>query len=124
LTKRLRGPRLDGGKALDYNVIMDGTRVPAQRSPLADAEPEAEVEEMCVDGRWVGPPSLRLFVRANRFFVAFWFFILTFMSVAFWFDPGGISSLWLAVPLAVITGGTVTLAFMFAFSRGWISEGD
>ena len=76
------------------------------------------------NGFWVGPRNLRDFLKINWFFVAFWQFVVTFIALAFWFDVANVSSWPLALPLAVVSGGLVTLGFMFAFSRGWIAEGD
>jgi hypothetical protein len=76
------------------------------------------------DSVWVGPRSLRVFVRLNRFFVGFWAFVLTGISIGFWADAVGLTSWLLILPLAIATGVAATACFMFAFSRGWIAEGD
>ena len=76
------------------------------------------------NGVWVGPRDLRHFLRVNWFFVAFWDFVVTFIALAFWFDVAKISSWLLALSLAVVSGGLLTVGFMFSFSRGWIAEGD
>jgi hypothetical protein len=73
---------------------------------------------------WVGPRSLRVFVRKNRFFVGFWAFVLTGISIAFWADAVGLRSWLLILPLSLATSAAATTCFMFAFSRGWIAEGD
>jgi hypothetical membrane protein len=69
-----------------------------------------------------GPPSLRVFARANPFFVAWWTFILSFISIAMW--AGVVRSLPLLLPLAIATGAAATTCVMFAFSHGWIADGD
>jgi hypothetical protein len=76
------------------------------------------------NGHWVGPRQLRLFLRLNWFFAAFWQLVVTSIALAFWFDVVDISSWLLALPLALVSGALVTLGFMFAFSRGWIADGD
>jgi hypothetical protein len=77
------------------------------------------------DGRWAGPADLRLFLRSNRLFALWWLIILTFISLgviadllpqAFWG--------WHTPFLALGMGSAVTLLAMFAFSRGWIGDGD
>jgi hypothetical protein len=73
---------------------------------------------------WVGPRSLRVFLRANPGFAAFWLLVTTFMGIGLWMDAVGVRSFLLALPLALVTGTAVTLACMFAFSRGWISDDD
>lgn len=80
-------------------------------------------EERWDDGLWVGPRSLRVFLGANRFFVGWWLFILTAIALAFWIDVANLRFPF-ALPLAIVTGGAITLGAMFAFSRGWIREGD
>ena len=76
------------------------------------------------DPVWVGPRSLRIFLRQNRLFAGWWLFGLSFISFGFWVDAGGISSPFAAIPLGLLTGVIVWLGFMFAFSRGWLAEGD
>jgi hypothetical protein len=76
------------------------------------------------DGHWVGPRDLRVFLHANWFFAAFWDLVLTGIALAFFFDIAKVSTWLLAFPLALAVGGIATLGFMFAFSRGWIAEGD
>jgi hypothetical protein len=81
-------------------------------------------DEMWRDNVWVGPRSLRVFVWLNRFFVGFWSLVLTGISIAFWADVVGLMSWLLIFPLSIATGAAATACFMFAFSRGWIAEGD
>jgi hypothetical protein len=87
-------------------------------------ESACDRDEMWCDGVWVGPRSLRTFVRLNRFFVGFWAFVLTFISIAFWADAVGLTSWLLILPLAIATAAGGTACFMFGFSRGWIGDGD
>lgn len=88
-----------------------------------DPEPTASVEEMWVDGVWVGSQSLRFFLRVNRVFVGIWLFVICGIALAFWVDVSGVPS-WSVPPLAIVTGTGVTVAFMFCFSRAWVREGD
>jgi hypothetical protein len=89
----------------------------------AATESGGTADDLWVHGVWVGPRSLRLFLRVNRFFVAWCLFILALIALAFWSDVGGVSS-WFAFPLSIVTGAVLTLVIMFAFSRGWVREGD
>jgi hypothetical protein len=75
------------------------------------------------NGHWVGPRDLRVFLRTNWVFAVFWDLVLTFIALAFLFDVAKVPT-WLVAPLALVLGGVATLGFMFAFSRGWIAEGD
>ena len=75
------------------------------------------------DPVWVGPRSLRIFLHENRFFAAGWIGFLLVFAVLAWSDWDAVPQV-VAVPLGVLTGGGVGLAFMFAFSRGWIAEGN
>jgi hypothetical protein len=79
-------------------------------------------DDLFVDGVWVGPRSLRVFVRVNRLFVAWWAFGLTFMSMGLW--AAMVESLIVLLPLAIATGAAATACLMFAFSRGWVGDGD
>jgi hypothetical protein len=75
------------------------------------------------DPVWVGPRSLRVFLRENRFFAGGWLaFCLIFATVA-WASWEAIP-VFVGVPIGLLTGGGGWLGFMFAFSRGWIAEGD
>jgi hypothetical protein len=76
------------------------------------------------DGRWVGPRSLRVFLDENRGFAVFWLLVLSLIASGFWADIGGVSSFAVAIPLGIVTGAAVSLAAMYAFSRGWIVDDD
>lgn len=76
------------------------------------------------DGVWIGPRSLRVFVRRNRFIVGFWVIVFTGMSIAFWADVIGLKTWVLILPLAIPTATAAAACFAFAFSRGWIGDGD
>ena len=73
------------------------------------------------DGRWIGPPRLGVFLRANSFFVAFWYLVVTGIVWAVLVDVAGMGRLW-AFLLALVLGAPAALCFMFAFSRGWVAE--
>ena len=79
--------------------------------------------DLWVDGVWVGPRSLRFFLRVNWFLVVAWLLILCGIALAIWIDVAEVPS-WSIPPLTIATGTGATLAFMFGFSRGWIREGD
>ena len=72
---------------------------------------------------WVGPRSVRLFVRAHRvqaglsLLWSFWFAYLG------WSNWDAISQ-WTAITLGVITGAVGWVGLMFGFSRGWLADGD
>ena len=79
-------------------------------------------DEWYDDGRWVGPPDLRLFLRTSWPFAAVWYAVITLIAVVICTDVS--DSIWFGGPLGAATGGLVWLGVMFAFSRGWIAEGD
>jgi hypothetical protein len=89
-------------------------------------EPESidASDALWCEGVWVGPRSSRVFVRRNRFFVGFWAFVLTGISIAFWADVVGLRSWLLILPLAIPTAAAATACVAFGFSRGWIGDGD
>jgi hypothetical protein len=74
------------------------------------------------EGRWIGPPDLRFFLRENWWYCAYWF-------VGDMLIVGGICANvagwgWLGVPVGIAAGASVWFLMMFAFSRGWMAEGD
>jgi hypothetical protein len=75
------------------------------------------------NGYWVGPRDLRPFLRTCAFFVAFWYFVVSMIIWAVLVDVAMMSRL-VAFPLALVLGAAATLGIMFAFSRGWIADGD
>jgi hypothetical protein len=79
-------------------------------------------DEWYDDGRWIGPPDLRLFLRENWPFAAFSCFVMGAIAIVISVDLAG--SLWVGVPLGVVAWVLSWVAQMFAFSRGWIAEGD
>jgi hypothetical protein len=82
-----------------------------------------DVHDLWDDGRWIGPRSLRVFLRVNRGFALLWYLVLAGICWAVWSDVLGAP--WFAsLPLGLASSTLPTLAFMFLFSRGWISEGD
>jgi hypothetical protein len=93
-------------------------------SATAEARSDDRSVALWCDGVWVGPRSLRVFVRQNRFLVGFWAFVLTGISVAIWADTAGLRSWLLILPLAIPTGAAATAGVAFGFSRGWIGDGN
>lgn len=85
--------------------------------------PTASVDEMWVDGVWVGPRSLRFFLRVNRVLVRIWLFVICGIVLGFWVDVTDVPS-WSVPPLTIATGTGVTVAVMFCFSRAWVRDGD
>jgi hypothetical protein len=75
------------------------------------------------DGVWQGPRDLRFFLRTNWYVAAFWWMVLTFITIGIIFGEAEIPGLY-AIPLGILAGAAATLFFMFLFSRGWIAEGD
>jgi hypothetical protein len=75
------------------------------------------------DGYWIGPRDLRVFVRSNRFYVGFWFVVITGIALAVWVDVVKAPA-WVAIPLGLFTGVLATLGLMFGFSRGWVADDD
>jgi hypothetical protein len=65
----------------------------------------AKHEEWYDDGRWVGPPDLRLFLGENRFFGAFWYLGLTVLTVAITCDVA--DSVLIGIPLGITVGAFV-----------------
>src|SRR4051812_9395314 len=122
--KQARHPRKSGGVSevgplkkptpLDQGVI----------APHVDARHESSYNEgvddgdRWKDGVWVGPRSLRFFLVANGFFVAFWFLVITGIALGFWFDVADVSSWVVALPLAMGAAAAVTAGLLFGFSRG------
>jgi hypothetical protein len=74
-------------------------------------------------GGWRWPRTVRQFIGAT-IFVGFYCVVLTGIAWAFWVDVAGVSSVALSLPLGILSGAALTFAVMFAFSRGWIVEGD
>jgi hypothetical protein len=72
---------------------------------------------------WVGPRSLRFFLRVNRGFVGIWLFVICGIALGFWVDVSDVPS-WSVPPLTIATGTGATVAFMFCFSRAWVRDGD
>ena len=75
------------------------------------------------DGYWIGPRDLRVFLSRNRFYVGFWFVCLTGIALAVWIDVVETPA-WLTIPLTLVTGALATLGLTFAYSRGWVADGD
>ena len=73
--------------------------------------------------RWIGPPSLRLFVRHNLVFAAIWATSLTIMATGVWHALAD-GSWFVGIPLGLVTGVLITIAFLFPYSRGWLPAGD
>ena len=103
-------------------MALPGRNPKPPSDPTSTGESAFDPDDLVCDGRWVGPRSLRVFVLANRVFVAVWAFVLTSISIAVW-AHSGLSWLF-RLPLAIATGAAVTTCLLFAFSRGWIAEGD
>ena len=79
-------------------------------------------DEWYEDGRWVGPADFRLFWRENLLFASLLYAVVTAIAIAICTDLT--DSGWFGVPLGTAAGSLAWFGVMFAFSRGWIAEGD
>lgn len=93
--------------------------------PEHDRLPETRWEDVPIenlwrqDGYWIGPRDLRFFLRRSWPMAALYLLFLTPVTSAMIALTLGPSA-----PFAITGGVLVWLGLMFAFSRGWVAQGD